>query len=275
MKQLFLAGVAVAALLLSFGGCSRDTSHSSAVSSEESSAPVSSQPESSSDSDLTSSSQPDESEQVSTAAVKRELFTFRQNGKNYAVSYPVFLGLRNADLLNAAAKQAAMRDVEQNGYESEVDASSKQLVQINISTEYELTRQSGDFVSVLFITSYERSDASHPDRMTHSVNFDLRSGKELAVSDMLKEDEDLYEVIWEAVRDNAPPDIVSALPTESIQQKKADTSVYMTPDGVGFAIPLSYSQGDFYQIVVPYWEMKPFLQLEVDPLEEADLAVNA
>ncbi|WP_283609477.1 hypothetical protein [Faecalispora anaeroviscerum] len=266
MKRLIAAG-AIAALLFSLlTGCAERGGQSSVPSSSEGvSAPESSQSELS----APESSEPESSEGVSTAAVRRELFQFQNNGKNYTVAYPVFLGMKHSEGLNAAVKAAAMSDVEKNGYTEEKDASGKQTVQVTVRTDYELTRQSGDFVSVLFTVSFGRSDAAHPSKYTRSINFDLKSGKALAVSELLKDDEDLYEVIWEAVRDNAPAEIVGALPSETIAQNKAETSVYMTPDGIGFSLPVPYVLGDVYQIVVPYFEMKPFLKVDANPEENA------
>lgn len=262
MKRLIAAGAAAALLFSLLTGCAERGGQSSAPSSsEEVSAPESSQPEFS----APESSEPESSDQVSTAAVRRELFQFQNNGKNYTVAYPVFLGMKHSEALNAAVKEAALRDVEQNGYAEERDASNKQVIQVTIRTDYELTRQSGDFVSVLFTVSFGRSDAAHPSKYTRAVNFDLQSGKVLAASDLLEDDEDLYEVIWEAVRDNAPAEIVDALPSEIIAQNKAETSVYMTPDGIGFSLPVPYALGDVYQIVVPYFEMKPYLKVEANP----------
>lgn len=266
MKRLIAVG-AVAALLFSLlTGCAERGGQSSApTSSEEISVPESSAPEQS----APESSEPESSDQVSTAAVRRELFQFQDHGKNYTVAYPVFLGMKHSEVLNAAVKEAALRDVETSGYAEEQDVSSKQTVQVTIRTDYELTRQSGDFVSVLFTVSFWRSDAAHPSKYTRSVNFDLQSGKALAASDLLADDEDLYEVIWEAVRDNAPAEIAAALPSEIIAQNREETSVYMTPDGIGFSLPVPYALGDVYQIVVPYFEMKPFLKVNANPEGDA------
>lgn len=261
MKRLVAACVAALLFLLPTGCAERGGQSVAPSSFEEASAPESSQPELS----APESSEPESSDQVSTAAVRRELYQFQNNGKNYTVAYPVFLGMKHSEALNAAVKEAALRDVEENGYAEERDASGKQVIQVTIRTDYELTRQSGDFVSVLFTISFGRSDAAHPGKHTRAVNFDLRSGKVLAASDLLKDEEDLYEVIWEAVRDNAPAEIANALPSEIIAQNKAETSVYMTPDGIGFSLPVPYALGDVYQIVVPYFEMKPYLKVEANP----------
>lgn len=270
MKQLIAVGAAVALLFSLLTGCAqRGAQSSDPSSSEELSMPESSLPEQSEVSSNADLSEPEGSEQVSTAAVRRELFRFQSNGKNYTIAYPVFLGMKHSEALNEAVKEAALRDAEVSGYTEERDASANQTVQVTIRTDYELTRQSGNFVSVLFTVMFGRSDAAHPSKYTRSVNFDLQTGKVLTPPDLLKQEEDLYEVIWEAVRDNAPPEIVEALPSPTIAQNFQETSVYMTPDGIGFSLPLPYVLGDVYQIVVPYFEMKPFLKVDVNPEEHA------
>ena len=79
MKRLIAAGAAAALLFSLLTGCAERGGQSSAPSSsEEVSAPESSQPEFS----APESSEPESSDQVSTAAVRRELFQFQNNGKN-------------------------------------------------------------------------------------------------------------------------------------------------------------------------------------------------
>lgn len=272
MKRLIFAGLTLL-MAFCFSGCFGGNSQSSAV--EESSAP-SSAPESEVSSlpapeSSEVSSAIDDSEQVSTAAVRRERFVFGQNGKNYQVYYPVFLGLKNTELLNAAMKEAAMQEVEKNGYLSEIDTVTKELVVTTIQTDYELARQNGRYVSVLFVTEFGRSDVAHPSRFTRSLNFDLQSGKVLSVEQILEQNEALYEIIWEAVRDNAPAEIAEYLSSEDIALNMPETSVYMTPDGIGFAIPLPHALGDFYQAVVPYWEMQDFLLPDFVPPQQTYL----
>lgn len=260
MKRWMMIGLCAALLVTMLAGCGGNRGESAASSSQpQLSAPVSSEP-----AEPAESSEPDDSDQVSTAAVRRELYQYQQNGKNYTVAYPTFFGVRHADALNSAVKTCAMQDVDKNGYVEEKDASGK-TIEVTIRTDYELKRQSGNFVSVMLITSFGRSDAAHPDKYARSVNFDLHSGKQLAAADLLKDDDGLYEIVWEAVRDNAPEDIRNALPVETIVQNKAEISVCMTPDGIGFALPVPYALGDVYQIVVPYWEMKPYLKVDADP----------
>lgn len=259
MKRLMTVCLCAALLLSALAGCGDRGEPAASSSQPELSAPVSSEAE-----EPAESSEPDDSDQVSTAAVRRELFQYQQNGKNYAVAYPAFLGVRHAEALNSAVKACATQDANENGYTEEKDAAGK-TIEVTIRTDYELKRQSGDFISVVFTTSFGRSDAAHPSKYARSVNFDLHSGKQMETADLLKDDDDLYEVVWEAVRDNAPEDIRNALPTETIVQNKAEISVYMTPDGIGFALPVPYALGDVYQIVVPYWEMKPYLKVDADP----------
>lgn len=269
MKRLIFAGLTLL-MAICFSGCMGGDTQSTA--SEEPSALSSlPEPEPSSlpepeSSDV--SSEPDDSEQVSTAAVRRESFSFAQNGKNYQVYYPVFLGLRNSEVLNAAMKEAAMREVEESGYLVEIDPITKEVIVSTVQTDYELARQNGEFVSVLFIIETGRSDVAHPSSFTRAVNFDLKSGNVLTAEQILKQDDELYEIVWEAVRDNAPLEVAQYLTAEDIAQNMAETSVYMTPDGIGFALPLPHALGDYYQAVVPYWELQDYLLPGFAPTEK-------
>jgi len=187
---------------------------------------------------------------------------------NYSVAWPEFVTPDKAlnTAINAAAAACAQSDalsdfIEASKSETARDANDPEYW---FETGYTITLYDARFVSVLFLSSIYTGGA-HPNHWTGSITFAIDGARQLAISDIIRDDSygDLVPLVRGKLREQG------ASWTEEIVLE--DTTFSLAPGGVCFWFDPyqagSYAEG-LYRVFFAWKELQPFLAAEMGTLAE-------
>jgi hypothetical protein len=112
------------------------------------------------------------------------------------VTFPQLEGDGRAAKFNQSAQNLVSKDVDEfkHVFEDEIKEEENSLGS-SLEMNYEMTFAGPNFLSVLFDVSSFMAGAAHPNSHTLVLNYDLKAGKVLALSDLFKADSDYLKVI--------------------------------------------------------------------------------
>jgi hypothetical protein len=133
-----------------------------------------------------------------------------------------------------------------------------------LETSYVVELASSDLVSVLFGVSSFYEGAAHPQHYTRVLNYDLKSGKQLALADLFKANSNYLALISDyAVRaltkELAPDADAEWIQTGAGTKEENYKSWNMSPKGLQVTFDpyqvASYAQGE-HVVVIPYGTLR-------------------
>lgn len=112
------------------------------------------------------------------------------------VTLPQLEGDGRAAKFNQSVQDLVSKDVDEfkNVFEDEIKEDENSLGS-SLETNYEVTFAGPNFLSVIFNLSSYVAGTAHPNSHTLVLNYDLKAGKVLALSDLFKADSDYLKVI--------------------------------------------------------------------------------
>lgn len=192
------------------------------------------------------------------------------------VTIPYIYGLENLpteDFIN----EKIMRDLrpfirdlsawaeEAEAEEAEADSKNEgwDFREYQIYTDYEIYHTDGELLSFT-IDYYQYTGGAHGMTFRHSYNYNLKTGKELALNDLFKNQFDYSPIILTKINEkiSEEPDLYFV---ESIDYLEPDVNFYVTEEKMVIYFPL-------YEIA-PYCVGFPGFEIPLEQLKEG-LAIN-
>jgi hypothetical protein len=135
---------------------------------------------------------------VGTKEIKEE---DKKNKYSISVEYPELTGATNpnVDKFNQEVKNLATKEVgdfkKGQQEQSAEDLPPDSEMGSDLSMDYDVVLATNELVSVIFDVSNFEAGAAHPSNYSHVINYDLKNGKVLKLSDLFKPGSDYLNTI--------------------------------------------------------------------------------
>lgn len=204
--------------------------------------------------------------------IQNEDFKYDENGKNYSVSFPQFIEFQDDYFvsINNQIKDYAMNIVNHFGFDEDFnERNQRELLRYEIS--YEITYQSGDFISILFHDYYSHSDAVHPNKGFKAFVFDLKNHKQLPLSDIISIDDSFITLLLKQIEIQSNDHIYDYLKNNIGEERLLErflnyelnggaVDYYITKDGLGICVETIYAIGNYLQIIIPAQDLDGYIK---------------
>jgi hypothetical protein len=188
--------------------------------------------------------------------------------KVVSVRYPSFDAKDpSAKALNAEIERWVATRVKE--YEESVDELTlpNGAEGLALDVDYEVTLANADAVSVLFMI-YEDFGGAHPASEEHTVNFDMRRGRPLALADLFADKRGYLRALSAKAQPlfTGEPDL-----SADTSPKPENYGIwYLTPNGLSIVFEVAHVVGDTAEAYIPYRDLKGL----VDPYGPAGRLVK-
>lgn len=175
-------------------------------------------------------------------------------------TYPHFEGGSNPKVaaLNAEIEQLVARLAKEyrEGVAEDDPIPAELLERLSFEARYEVTAATADLVSILF-TVYVDYGGAHPAGYSSSLNFDLRTGKPLALSSIFKDKRGYLQLLSKKTAAVAEREFRDSLNPSPDPESYA--AWYLTPNGLTVAFSVAHVFGDTAEVYYPFAELRPSL----------------
>ena len=179
---------------------------------------------------------------------------------NVSIEYPEITGLKTSSVeqFNTTAKTLVAKSLQD--FTKLVIKNIEENDNVGLDITYEIQSCTENLISILF---YEEVDFSraHPNHYRKSINFDLKTGRPLQLSDLFRPGAEYSDLIvtlsnrvssTSAFKPYAPFNATNIL----------ETVWYLTDSSIMLNYELPFALGANAQIVIPYSDMKEVINLQ-------------
>lgn len=171
-----------------------------------------------------------------------------KQGNNYSISYPS-IKFQNED------KTTVINELLTSRIRAYFDVRLDGLDNFSIEVNYEITAQTKDKLSVLFLGNISIENAAHPSSVLFSINLDLENKLVLTINDFVKDVDDIADAILSGVNIEGQEDVLNYLRNEFtkadliFELESADAGVgwytYIENEFLGIAVLVPYVMGGY------------------------------
>ena len=162
------------------------------------------------------------------------------------------------------------------------DDYTKQAMQIN----FKIMRNDNNFVSIVFEGLCNYKGAAHPTHYFNSLTIDIKKCELVVLSDLYRIDTDFVELVQKKYKEQIRQDLATktGVPIEMIAEffeesfsvssekflfevlcqtgaidRNTELCFFLTDTALGISIPVPYTLGNHYELLIPFNELEPFI----------------
>lgn len=254
MKKIIAVCITLA-MLFTFASCKKaNTGSSSGSNTSSSSASVQNGTVSGdSSSSRVSSNMPLYSgpEKEKSYTVKTIDYKYIKNNKKYRASYPQ-LSKDGSDYsaVNALLKNTALQTINSLG------TSGSKETEVQVSSHVYL--RNDDFISVSFSENSKASSGSDSVSSFRTVNYDVKNGKAISASDMVKNNDALYKAVENTVKASMSKKNAAKYTSSVIKSGLKSFNIYFKDSSMGISIKVPHTLDDHKELKLNYKDTSGF-----------------
>jgi len=185
------------------------------------------------------------------------------------IDYPYFGDSSFATVNQLIYDKVKSYSQEYAGTDTSTDPNSDTQV-ITINLTFKIAFQNSKIISMYFWGESYDSLAPHPNSEFYTLNIDLTTGKEVALTDMYTVNSDFRTAFFNKAEQTGGAK--EALQAELALVADGDGTdgfsypsylpCYLTPDGLVVSIPIDHANGDHFEMQIAYSDVQQFYKLE-------------
>ncbi|OMD43203.1 hypothetical protein BSK56_24185 [Paenibacillus borealis] len=205
--------------------------------------------------------------------------------KDISIRYPQVTGIddsKKEEKINKLLKFEALVPLDD-------DLSSTEGYDLSMDIDYEVTWKSENLLSVQYKGFSYSDEAAYPLDLFYTINVDIKYGKKVGLSDVIKLDTRFVHIFREHLAKNIQDDVVKSYFLERTSSEEllkylngADSSFeisnfafsYFTKDSLGISLAALHGTGDHNEFELKYQDVKEFLNTENEVWKEFALEKN-